>query len=113
MPIVIHSRDADFDTFDIVTKLKVKVPVDLHCYSGSYELAMRYIANGIDIHFGIGGVVTFKNAKRLVIKALEFVMKKEKFTYYDIYTVRKVVKRIKYLNKNYGVYKFVKKIKLF
>ena len=54
-----------------------------------------------------------KNAKRLVIKALEFVMKKEKFTYYDIYTVRKVVKRIKYLNKNYGVYKFVKKIKLF
>ena len=34
-----------------------------------------------------------KNAKRLVIKALEFVMKKEKFTYYDIYTVRKVVKR--------------------
>ena len=27
---------------------------------------MRYIANGIDIHFGIGGVVTFKNAKRLV-----------------------------------------------
>ena len=66
LPIVIHSRDADFDTFDIVTKLKVKVPVDLHCYSGSYELAMRYIANGIDIHFGIGGVVTFKNAKRLV-----------------------------------------------
>ncbi len=66
LPIVIHSRDADFDTFYIVTKLKVKVPVDLHCYSGSYELAMRYIANGIDIHFGIGGVVTFKNAKRLV-----------------------------------------------
>lgn len=66
LPIVIHSRDADFDTFEIVTKLQVKVPVVLHCYSGSYELAMRYISNGIDIHFGIGGVITFKNAKRLV-----------------------------------------------
>lgn len=66
LPIVIHSRDADFDTFDLVTKEKIKVPVVLHCYSGSYELAMRYIANNIDIHFGIGGVVTFKNAKRLV-----------------------------------------------
>lgn len=54
-----------------------------------------------------------KNAKRLIIKALEFVMKKEKFDYCEIYKIRNVVKRINYTNKNYGVYKFVRKLKLF
>lgn len=53
-----------------------------------------------------------KNAKRLVLKALEFVMKKEKFTYFNVYNPKKVIKRIKYLNKDYGVYKFVKKLRL-
>ena len=49
-----------------------------------------------------------KNSKRLVIKALEFVMKKEKFTYFNIYKAKDVIKRIRYVNKEYGVYKFVK-----
>lgn len=49
-----------------------------------------------------------KNAKRLVIKALEFVMKKENFTYFNIYKAKDVIKRIRYVDKNYGVYKFVK-----
>ncbi len=48
-----------------------------------------------------------KNAKRLVIKALEFVMKKN-FTYFNIYKAKDVIKRIRYVDKNYGVYKFVK-----
>ena len=49
-----------------------------------------------------------KNSKRLVIKALEFVMMKEKFTYYNIYKVKNVIKRIRYVNKDTQVYKFVK-----
>ncbi len=49
-----------------------------------------------------------KNSKRLVIKAIEFVMTKEKFTYFNIYKVKDVIKRIRYINKDYGVYKFVK-----
>lgn len=49
-----------------------------------------------------------KNTKRLVIKALEFVMKKENFTYFNIYKAKDIIKRIRYVDKNYGVYKFVK-----
>lgn len=52
-----------------------------------------------------------KNAKRLIIKSLEFIMKKEKFEYYHVYKVTEVIKRIKYIDKNYGVYKFVKQLK--
>lgn len=66
LPIVIHSRDADYATFDAVINTKPTVPVYLHCYSGSYEMAQRYIDNGIDVYFGVGGVVTFKNAKKLL-----------------------------------------------
>ena len=52
-----------------------------------------------------------KNAKRLIIKSIEFIMKKEKFEYYHVYKVTEVIKRIKYIDKNYGVYKFVKQLK--
>lgn len=48
-----------------------------------------------------------KNSKRLVIKTIEFVMKKEKFTYYNIYDVKEVIKRIRYINKKHQVYKFI------
>lgn len=66
LPIVLHSRDADQTTFDVVVSTKPTVPIYLHCYSGSYETAQRYLNNGIDGYFGIGGVVTFKNARRLL-----------------------------------------------
>lgn len=52
-----------------------------------------------------------KNAKRLIIKSIEFIMKKEKFEYYHVYKVTEVIKRIKYIDKNYGGYKFVKQLK--
>lgn len=62
LPVVVHSRDADRDTFDI---LKEELPdkVDLHCYSGSLELLKEYLRLPIRFHVGIGGVVTFKNAR--------------------------------------------------
>ena len=66
LPIVIQSRDADKDTFDILCQYAQDMKVYLHCYSGSYEMAKEYIKKIPNIHFGVGGIVTFKNAKKLV-----------------------------------------------
>jgi len=57
-PLVIHSRDAIQETFDILKESKTKGV--MHCYSGSLEMALEFIK--IDYLLGIGGVVTFKNA---------------------------------------------------
>ncbi len=58
MPVVIHSREATQDTID--TLKKYKVIGDIHCFSGSIEVAKIYISMGYKL--GIGGVVTFKNS---------------------------------------------------
>ena len=63
LPVIIHSRDADQDTFDII-KSKSKTPGVIHCYSGSLEMALDYINLGF--YIGVGGVITFKNSKKLV-----------------------------------------------
>ena len=60
-PIVVHSRDASQDTYDILKDIKVKC--DIHCYSYSYEMAKEFIKLGCRL--GIGGVLTFKNSKNL------------------------------------------------
>jgi len=63
LPIVIHSRDADLDTFNIIKQENIKNAV-VHCFSGSLELAQEYIKMGL--YIGIGGTLTFKNAKKTV-----------------------------------------------
>lgn len=63
LPVVIHSRDAAQDTFEIISRSKVRRG-SIHCYSGSAEMAQEYVKMGF--HIGIGGVVTFRNAKKLV-----------------------------------------------
>lgn len=50
------------------------------------------------------------NDKKLVLKALEYVMDKENFSYYEVYSSMKVIKKVKKLDKDYGVYNFVKKM---
>lgn len=62
LPIVIHSRDADFDTLSII-KEELPPKLDLHCFSGSYEILKEYLKLPIEVHIGIGGVCTFKNAR--------------------------------------------------
>lgn len=57
-PVVIHSRDATQLTYDILKESGVRG--DLHCYSGSLEMAKEFIKLGFKL--GIGGVVTFKNS---------------------------------------------------
>lgn len=60
--VVIHSRDAIKDTYDILKNYKELKKV-LHCYSGSLEMAKEFIK--INTLFGIGGVLTFKNSNTL------------------------------------------------
>ncbi len=59
IPVVIHSRDATFDTINTLKKYSVRGVI--HCFSGSLETAWEYIKMGFVL--GIGGVVTFKNSK--------------------------------------------------
>ncbi|MBQ8235007.1 MAG: TatD family hydrolase [Bacilli bacterium] len=60
--VVIHSRDSIMDTYNILKEYK-EIPKIIHCYSGSIEMAKQFIS--INSMLGIGGVVTFKNAKTL------------------------------------------------
>lgn len=64
LPVVIHSRDAAKDTCDIMKKhCAGEMGGILHCYSYSRELAKDFLDMGFS--FGIGGVVTFNNARKL------------------------------------------------
>ena len=61
LPVVIHSRDAIGETYDIISKYKLKGII--HCFSSSLEMAREFIKLGYKI--GVGGTVTFKNSKKL------------------------------------------------
>ena len=63
LPVIIHSREAAADTFEIMKEYADKVRGVIHCYSYSPEQAKEYVKMGF--YIGIGGVVTFKNAKKL------------------------------------------------
>ena len=64
LPVIIHSRDAAKDTLDIMKAEKAgDMGGVIHCFSGSAEMAKEYVKMGY--YIGIGGVVTFKNAKKL------------------------------------------------
>lgn len=70
LPVVIHSRDASQDTFDIMKAEHAGTTGGvIHCYSGSVEMAREYVKMGYFL--GIGGVVTFKNSKTLKKLAAE------------------------------------------
>ena len=51
-----------------------------------------------------------RDEKRLIIKVVEYVMKKEKFTYYNVYKIKDVIKRIRFTSSESDVYKFVKSL---
>jgi len=60
LPVVIHCRDAFLDTYNIVKDFS-DVPKVFHCYSGSLEMAKRFIL--LNSYLSFGGIITFKNAK--------------------------------------------------
>ena len=64
LPIIVHSRDAAKDTMDLIKKTGAwETGGVIHCFSNSLEFAKMYVDMGF--YIGIGGVVTFKNAKTL------------------------------------------------
>lgn len=64
MPVIIHSRDAAADTLEFMRSHAKKGGRGvIHCFSYSYEMAAEYVKMGYFI--GIGGVVTFKNARKV------------------------------------------------
>ena len=71
LPVVIHSRDAAKDTIDIMTAEKAgEIGGVIHCYSYTKETARTFLDMGF--YIGIGGVLTFKNAKKLK-EAAEYI----------------------------------------
>ncbi len=63
LPVVIHSREAAQDTMDILREMGQGLTLDMHCYSYSLEMAKEYLNMGY--YLGVGGVITFKNARKL------------------------------------------------
>jgi TatD DNase family protein len=63
LPVNIHSREAAQDTMQIMQEHARGLQGIIHCYSYSREMAEEYVKMGF--HIGIGGVVTFKNSKKL------------------------------------------------
>lgn len=67
LPVVIHSREATQETLEIMREAYQqsggKLRGVIHCFSGSAEIAKEYTDMGF--YIGVGGVVTFKNGKKL------------------------------------------------
>ncbi len=65
LPIIVHSRDAAADTLDIIKETSAKdVGGVIHCFSYEKEMAKIYLDMGF--YIGIGGVITFKNSRKLI-----------------------------------------------
>ena len=61
LPVIVHDRDAHGDTLELLKKHRPKGVI--HSFSGSPEMAKEILKLGM--YIGIGGVITFKNAKKL------------------------------------------------
>ncbi len=67
LPVIIHDREAHADTLELVQKYRPKGII--HCYSGSAEMAREFLKLGM--YIGFTGSVTFKNANKLLLAAME------------------------------------------
>ena len=75
LPIIIHSRDAAKETMDILKEYQGKISHGvIHCYSYGVEMAKEFVNMGY--YIGIGGVLTFNNAKKLKEVAKEIPIDK-------------------------------------
>lgn len=74
LPVIIHSRDAAEETMEIIKAHTPDKKGVIHCFSSSLEMAKEYVKMGF--YIGIGGVVTFKNGKKLKEVAAEIPLDK-------------------------------------
>jgi TatD DNase family protein len=65
LPLIVHTRDADRDTIDILRAAMVEAPFAgiIHCYSSSPELGFAAVEMGL--YLGLGGILTFKRSDEL------------------------------------------------
>lgn len=68
-PIIVHSRNSIQDTYNILKEYNLFGSI--HCFSGSVEMAREFIKIGYKL--GIGGIITYKNAKNIreVVKNID------------------------------------------
>ena len=69
IPIIVHNRDAYMDILPILEARRGKIQGVLHCFTGDVELMHRSLEIGF--HIGIGGIVTYPNAKDVQAVARE------------------------------------------
>lgn len=74
LPVNIHSRDAAEDTLEIMKEYGEGLGGIIHCFSYSKEMAKEYVRMGFAI--GVGGVVTFKNGRKLKEIVMELPLEK-------------------------------------
>lgn len=67
LPVIIHDREAHADTLELVKKYRPKGII--HCFSGSAETAREFLRLGM--YIGFTGSVTFRNANKLLLAAME------------------------------------------
>ena len=64
VPIIVHSRNAEKETFDTLSFYKSEKPkILMHCFTGSSEFANKLLT--LDSYFSASGIITFKNSKEL------------------------------------------------
>ena len=64
VPLIIHSRDAEKETFEILNEYKNKdLKILMHCFTGSFEFAKKLI--NLNSFFSASGIITFKNSLEL------------------------------------------------
>jgi TatD DNase family protein len=63
LPLIVHVRDSSDDSFELLEKYTGEMGGVLHCYNAS-EVLLRLVNK--NFYYGIGGVLTFKNAKKLI-----------------------------------------------
>ena len=64
VPLIIHSRDAEDETFDILNEYKNKnLKILMHCFTGSRSFAEKLLT--LNAYFSASGIITFKNSQEL------------------------------------------------
>ena len=63
MPIIVHSRSAENETYEILKSYKkFKPKILMHCFTGSTEFAYKLLT--LNSYFSASGIITFKNSNR-------------------------------------------------
>ncbi len=63
IPLIVHSRNAETETFDILKNYSKKLKIIMHCFTGSLAFALKLLE--LNTYFSASGIITFKNSTEL------------------------------------------------